>query len=128
MSILQRLRPATWAALAALTVAVAVPAANAELKTTTETNPTHTVTLSRCTSRIDQRLGLFTHKLGCAGALKLMEGSVNEDHACPRRWRTRTGVRIAKIDPVVSGYPVLTLCSHTTRGTVHAFAYILPGG
>lgn len=126
MSILQRLRPSTWAALAIVTMSIAVPAANAGVKT--KTNPTRTVTLSRCSSRIDQRLGLFTHKLGCAGALKLMEGSVNGDHACPRGWHTQTGVRIAKIDPVVSGYPALTLCSHTSRGTVHAFAYVLPGG
>ena len=43
-------------------------------------------------------------------------------------WIVHTLVRPPTIDPVSSRYPPLTLCSRTTRGTVRAFAYVLPGG
>jgi hypothetical protein len=108
--------------------AVVLPAGSAAARSTPKRNPVHVVRLSACRGHVEVELGMFTHRLGCRQALRLMSSAVNDDRRCPRGWIVHAHVRPPKIDPVSSRYPPLTLCSRTIRGTVRAFAYVLPGG
>lgn len=128
MSALRRFHKTALVALAAtgLTFAAAMPSAQAAT-----TGRAGGLRLTSCPGDIPTDVGLFRHGLTCKSAFRIAESAANTDRHCPRGWRTRTGVRMAGVNPRSSGFAALTLCSRRAprgKSGQQAFTYFLPTG
>jgi hypothetical protein len=124
MSGLRRIQRLALAAFLLAGLALAATAGGAQASSGTVGG----LRLTSCPGDLATDIGLFRHGLTCRRALTLAESAANTDRRCPAGWRTRTGVRMAGVNPRSSGFPALTLCSRNGGDRRQAFTYFLPTG